>query len=305
MKSRLVNVTVVDIQNVLTRTTGFLKTVTSHSLQPYRGCSFGRSLCGVGCYVQHNYWVTKGRDWGGFLEIRQNAAEAYQSSVDAERRWAKKSHGRFSIFMSSSTDPFLPQEARYGVSESLLDAMIASPPDLLILQTHTHRVCDHAEQIQRLADQCEVRVHLSIETDCEEIPGLPPHASPVEARFEAAETMKTRGVRVVVTVSPLLPIQDPDGFFERIGRSADAVVIDHFIEGDGSREGQRTLGTPLPSAIGKLNPDAITLEYRDAMAECASRYMPGCVGVSKEGFAGRYAIGDNNQKWKIKGGATA
>ncbi|MCH2665099.1 hypothetical protein MK139_12250 [bacterium] len=52
------NVTVVDIQNVLTRTTGFLKTVTSHSLQPYRGCSFGRSLCGGGGYVQHNYWVT-------------------------------------------------------------------------------------------------------------------------------------------------------------------------------------------------------------------------------------------------------
>lgn len=37
------------VKNILTRTSGFLKTVTSHSAQPYRGCTLGRSLCGVGC----------------------------------------------------------------------------------------------------------------------------------------------------------------------------------------------------------------------------------------------------------------
>ena len=29
------------VRNTLTRTTGFLKTETSHSAQPYQGCSFG------------------------------------------------------------------------------------------------------------------------------------------------------------------------------------------------------------------------------------------------------------------------
>ena len=64
------DVTFTDIRNVLTRTGGYLKTVTSHSLQPYRGCTLGRSLCGVGCYVQHNRWLTKGQAWGSFLEVR-------------------------------------------------------------------------------------------------------------------------------------------------------------------------------------------------------------------------------------------
>ena len=50
-----------DVANPLTRTGGYLAGVTSHSLQPYRGCPLGSSLCGVGCYVQHNPWLTRGR----------------------------------------------------------------------------------------------------------------------------------------------------------------------------------------------------------------------------------------------------
>ena len=96
---------VTEIRNILTRTTGFLKTVTSHSMQPYRGCSFGNALCGVGCYVQHNPYATQGRPWGSFLEVRKNGADSYRLHVDRERRWARKSRGKFSVFLSSSTEP--------------------------------------------------------------------------------------------------------------------------------------------------------------------------------------------------------
>jgi hypothetical protein len=69
-----VDITETTVKNILTRTSGYLRTVTSHSLQPYRGRTFGNSLCGVGCYVQHNGHVLQGRPWGGFLEVRTNAA---------------------------------------------------------------------------------------------------------------------------------------------------------------------------------------------------------------------------------------
>ena len=65
------------VKRILTRSSGFLKTVCSHSLQPYRGCAFGNALCGVACYVQHNRWLTRGEPWGSFLEARVNAAECY------------------------------------------------------------------------------------------------------------------------------------------------------------------------------------------------------------------------------------
>ena len=276
------------IGNVLTRTSGYLRGVTSHSLQPYRGCPWGRALCGVGCYVQHNYYVTRGQPWGTFLEVRTNAAVSYAAHFEKEQRWARKYCKAFGVFFSSSTEPFPPQEDRLGISRAVLETMRRQPPDRLIVQTHSDRVLDQEKTLVALATETDLRVHISIETDLESIPGLPPHASSVAARFAAAERLKQAGLFVVITVSPLLPIRDPPGFFERIATSADAVVLDHFIGGDGSADGSRTRRTPLVGAIEAVERDAAKIEYRDAMIELAQRCLPGHVGVGADGFAGRY-----------------
>jgi len=189
--------------------------------------------------------------------------------------------------MSSSTDPFVPQEKKYGVSRAVLEAMIDAPPDMLILQTHSHRVAAYADVLLRLAERCELRVHLSIETNRESIPGLPRHASSVADRFDAARQLHDVGLHVVITVSPLLPIEDPVGFFEKVATCASAVVLDHYIGGDGSIGGARTLKTGLPAAVEEMEPEAVLLGYRDRMAEIAERYLPGKVGISADGFAGR------------------
>ena len=281
-------VTEVAVERILTRTSGFLRNVSSHSLQPYRGCTFGQSLCGVGCYVQHSPWVTRGRPWGSFLEVRTNAAASYRATHARERAWARGTGGRFSIFLSSATDPFVPQETRYGVTRSVLEAMVEDPPDELVLQTHGSRVAGAADLCAALARRCDLRVHVSVESDRDRLPGLPPPAATVETRLTAAARLRERGVRVVVTVSPLLPIAAPESFFARIAEVADAVVIDHFIEGDGSREGARTLRTPLPAAMAAIDPDSIGRAYRERIIAIARRAMPGRVGVSAPGFAGRY-----------------
>jgi len=283
-----VTITKTRVRSILTRTSGYLKTVTSHSLQPYRGCTFGRSLCGVGCYVQHNRWLTRGAAWGSFLEVRTNAAEAYRSQYQKERRWAERARGGFGIFFSSSTDPFVPQESTFRVTKSLLEAMNESAPDVLIVQTHTHLVTQYTDLYRGLVRQCDLRFHISIETDRESIPGLPPPASSVEKRFEAAAMLKAAGLRVVITVSPLLPISEPRRFFERIARVADGVIVDHFIGGDGSPDGARTRATGLPGAMERLDPDSIGIGYRERMVSIAQEIMPGRVGVSVDGFADRF-----------------
>lgn len=281
--------TIEPVGSVLTRTSGFLKTVCSHSLQPYRGCPFGKSLCGVGCYVRHNPYVTRGREWGTFLEVRAEASAAYRSGYRRERAWAQKSRGRFSVFLSSSTEPFPPQETRFGVTRAVLEAMAELPPDELIVQTHSHRVAEAADVLQEVASRSDLRVHVSIETDLERLPGLPPHASPVEARFQAARRLKDAGLRVIVTVSPLLPISEPERFFARVAEVADGVVLDHFIGGDGSPEGSRTRRTALPTAMLAVEPGSVALDYRDRMGEVARKYLPGRVGFHIDGFAGRWA----------------
>jgi DNA repair photolyase len=190
--------------------------------------------------------------------------------------------------MSSTTDPFPPQEDRYHVTQGLLEAMINKPPDLLIIQTHTHRVTRYLPIYQRIPSTCDLRFHITIESDRARLPGMPPPASPLGERFKAAATLKAEGLRVVITVSPLLPIEHPQLFFERIATVAHAVVIDHFIEGDGTSKGGRTKRTPLPRAMEQVDPSSTSLDYRDRMVAIAQQVMPGRVGVNVDGFAGRF-----------------
>jgi DNA repair photolyase len=170
--------------------------------------------------------------------------------------------------------------------------MIERPPDTLIVQTHTHLVVDALDRLTRLrALGCDLRVHVSIETDLDHLPGLPPHGSPIERRFAAAASIRSAGIPVVVTVSPLLPIADPDRFFARVAEVADAVVLDHFIGGDGTPGGTRTLRTRLPDAMRAVDPGSVSLDYRDHMAEIARRHLPGRVGLHIDGFASRWESG--------------
>jgi DNA repair photolyase len=282
-----VDITKNQVRSILTRTSGFLRTVTSHSLQPYRGCTYGSSLCGVGCYVRHNGLLTRGREWGTFLEVRTNAAEAYLQHVHSERRWARR-EGDFSIFLSSSTEPFVPQERKFQVTRSVLEAMSEEAPDELVLQTHSAMVIEYVDLLAQLSQRTRLRVHLSIESDTDRLPGLPAPASSVDRRFEAAATLRAAGIHVVITVAPLLPIADPEAFFARIAKHADAVVIDHFIGGDGSVEGARTTRTGLPEAMAAVDPDSTGIAYRDRMIEIAQLHLPGMVGVNIDGFAGRF-----------------
>lgn len=287
-----IDVTETTVKSILTRTSGYLDGIATHSLQPYRGCTFGNALCGVGCYVQHNRYVTQGRAWGRFLEVRTNAAEVYRSTYAREKHWAQQRescNGRFVIFCASATDPFVPQEREFRITRSLLEAMQTHPPDELILQTHSHRIVDELDRIRTLTKHCRVRAHVSIESDRERLPGLPPPASSVARRLAACAVLKAAGITTVVTVAPLLPIAAPEGFFATIAEVADAVVIDHFIGGDGTANGSRTRRTLLPQAMAAVDPHSVHEHYRDEMASIARRFLPNHVGTGRDGFAGRWS----------------
>lgn len=291
-----IEVSRVRVKSILTRSSGYLHDVASHSLQPYSGCALGNSLCGVGCYMRHSAWVNRGRQWGSFVEVRENAAEAYLAQANRERAWARRSRGRFTIFMSSATEPFQPVERSARITYRLLEAMLESPPDELIVQTHSHRVADDAylplyEGLRGRIRDGGLRFHLSIESDRDALPDLPRTASTVQRRCQAAKRLKEAGHRVVITVAPLLPISDPEVFFRKLGEVANAVVIDHFIEGDGSStgDGSRTRRTGLPVAMERMHPGSTTLDYRREMIEIAGRLLgPSRVGVGIAGFSGRF-----------------
>ncbi len=278
----------INCKTILTRASGYLKPVCTHSLNPYTGCGFGRSSCGVGCYVRFNQWLTRGRMWGGFVDVKINAPEIYLKTVGAEKRWAEKRNQLFAIFLSSSTDPWQPIEKKYRVTRRLLEAIAANPPDSLILQTHSATICDDFSSIARLAEASDVRVQISIEGDRETLPGLPPPPCSLEDRLVALEKFSHAGISTVACLSPLYPLKAPEKFFARLAQTGvSAIVIDHFIEGDGTPDGSRTFKTPLPAAMEAIEPGSASLAYRDKIVDVARKYLP--VGISQTGFAGNYA----------------
>jgi DNA repair photolyase len=272
-------------KSILTRVTGYLKQVSSHSLNPYVGCGFGRSACGVPCYVQHNHWLTKGRDWGTFVDVKLEADRIYRETYKRESVWARRDGGTFSIFFSSSTDPWQPLEKKYRISRALLKAMIDLPPDKIILQTHTANILEDKETIFKLAKRTSVKVHISLEGDREALPGLPPPPSSLDKRIDALAKFSEMGIETVACLSPLYPLEDPGNFFNRLALvGVSGVIIDHFIEGDGTCNGSRTLKTALPDIMREIDASSVELSYRDKIAKIARRFLP--VGISAEGFSG-------------------
>lgn len=239
---------IVENKGILTETSGFLGDGFTHTINAYSGCSFAGSVCGEYCYAQHNHWITHGRDWK-LYGVKREVAEAYRRDYDRIRSSKRKSPVAIRIYMSSSTDPYLPQEKTLGVTRQLLEAMCERPPDLIVIQTRSPLILRDSDLISRLSELTNVWVSITVETDMDSIPGFPSYATPIGQRLEALSDFRKRGVRTRATVSPLLPVRDIPQFAETLGRAADSVTLDHYLLGDGSPGGLRTRRTRFPQMI--------------------------------------------------------
>lgn len=267
-------------RTILTPASGYLEGAWTHTLNPYSGCSFAGAACGVYCYAQHNRWVTRGRPWG-LYGAKTRAAACYRDEHDRERRAGRP----LRLFMASSTDPWLPQEATAGVTRGVLEAMLDRPPDALLLQTRAPRCRRDLTLVRELAARTRVRLSMTIETDLERVPGLPPHASSPAERLEVLAAFRAAGVPTQAAVAPLLPLGDPDAFAAALDRAADRVVLDHWLIGDGSL-GARTRRTGLVAALRDHGlAEWSELAALDRVRErLVARLGPGRVLVGQEGW---------------------
>jgi DNA repair photolyase len=231
----------IDNKGILTPTSGFLASGYTHTLNPSVGCAFAGALCGTFCYAQHQHWITRGRPWG-LYGAKQNIRSAYQRDYD-RIKWPKKGAPRpLRIYMASSTDPYIPQEQRLGLTRALLEEMQQRPPDVLVIQTHTTLVSRDLDLIQPLSKRCELWVSITVETDMDAVPGFPPHASQPAKRLETLKRFRDAGIATQATVSPLMPLADPEQFAHALDTACDRVVLDHYLLGDGTH-GARTRRT--------------------------------------------------------------
>lgn len=261
-------------KQLLNRATGFLEGY-SHTLNPYAGCAFACSYC----YVrQMPVALFRGETWGSWVHVKTEAAAILERELLRERRKG----GPITIFMSSSTDPYQPAEAKELVTRSLLEVMTVVQPDFLFVQTRSPLVARDFDLLKKLGEQ--VRLSMTVETDRDDMRlAFTPSAPPLQGRLRTLREAAAAGIPAQATIAPVLP--STDQFPALLADIVDRVCIDDYFMGDGS-QGKRTERIGIKTIYEELGlqewygPSA----WRRVLEGLRRHFPEGRIGVSQAGF---------------------
>jgi DNA repair photolyase len=212
----------INASSIFSTATGFiLRGGFAWTCNPYVGCSFGCKYC-YAMFLPQNRRPKE--DWGKWFQAKINA-------VERARKQARKVAGQ-ALYMSSVTDPYLPAERGLMLTRGILDELVPHQPRLLI-QTRGPLVVRDLDVLRQFRS---VRVNMSIPTDSETMrQAFEPKAPPLEKRWEAIAEVKAAGVLVGICVTPMLPLENPEAFVERLTAfQPDVLVTQHFHDSGGA-----------------------------------------------------------------------
>lgn len=260
-------------KTLLNKGTGFLNGY-SHTLNPYTGCTFACSYC----YVrQMPVSIFRNQEWGSWVDVKVESAAILRKELKRA-----KSKGPVTIFMSSSTDPYQPVEAKEEVTRALLEVMVSEPPDFLLVQTRSPLVRRDVDLLQQLGER--VRVSMTVETDREEIrKHFTPSAPPIQARLKTLELLRDAGIPAQAAIAPVLP--STEAFPQILRPLVHRVCIDDYFMGDGSG-GKRTKRLPVQALYEELGEQEWydPAAYRTVYDRFSREFPEEQLFVSQKGF---------------------
>ncbi len=203
-----------DASQILTPGAGYLGEY-DYSLNPYVGCAFGCSYCYAAFFAPFD----KQASWGDWVRVKRNA-------VLKLSRMRRSLEGK-TIYMSSATDAYQPIEQRLELTRSLLP-ILAARGACLVVQTRSPLVTRDIDLLRQFEKVC---VNVSITTDSEEVRrAFEPRNPPIRARLDAAAEVAEAGIPAAITMTPLLPVDEPRRFAEQVAATgAHRFVVDQFV----------------------------------------------------------------------------
>jgi len=238
------------VKSALTPTGGFLRGF-SHSLNPYVGCAFGAAGGCPYCYVRVLPVARKNSGaWGDWVIAKVNLATVLEDELEALAR--KDRLRETTIFMSSATDPYQGAERHFQLTRSALKLFSRRRPRRLLLQTRSPMVERDVDLLIELGEA--VIASITLETDDDEVRRkLTPTSPSVARRLDTAAKLRASGVFVQLAISPMMP-NHARHFAEIAESAADRVIIDTYIDGDGSG-GRRSRQLRIPQLYRSLGYD--------------------------------------------------
>lgn len=189
-------------KRILTPTSGYIAEAGfTHSLTPARNCTFGCTYCYVP--TMRIYGGLKPEDWqrwGQFTTFKTNAPELSQRELRAAQR----------VYCSPLVDPYQPAEVEERMMPRILDAVLASPPRVFVIQTRGPAILRDLDRLRVLSDRTTLRVSFSVTTNLETIRKLyEPLCAPIDERLHTIRALREAGIEAYATLAPLLPC-DPE-----------------------------------------------------------------------------------------------
>ena len=180
-----------------------------HVINPYVGCSFGCQYCYASNFMTN---AQQKKDWGLWTLVKTNAIEQIQNLPPGIL-------DRQTVYMATVTDPYQPVERTARITRAILEAMAQRQPRVkLVIQTRSTLAARDTDLFQAIAQAGgKVQVNMTVTTDSEAVRKIyEPGCSSINARLKAITSIHQAGVQACVTMTPLLPVEEPTGFAHRL-----------------------------------------------------------------------------------------
>jgi DNA repair photolyase len=262
----------ISVQSILTKPSGFMRDF-DYTVTPYVGCVFGCSYCYVPTLSPFR---REAASWGFALKPKENAAELLLHAAQKGKVTGRR------IYLSPTTDPYVPQERVHRITRQLLEVFCEYPPKLLVIQTRSPLVLHRdLDLLIRLGQRVVVAVTISTNRDAvRKI--FEPRCPPIEARVRILQELHAQGIRTQASLAPLLPC-DPIALGELVGGHCDWVVAQALKVGG---PGARTFGPALELLRQYGYEEWLRggMVVQQALAALQARFAPR-YGEGKDGFS--------------------
>lgn len=179
-------------------------------INPYIGCQHACIYCYADFMKRFTGHVNE--DWGEFVDVKINSVETIVNS---------KLEGK-TVLMSSVTDPYQSIEARYKITQQILEKLLPFQPSLEIL-TKSSLVYRDVEILKKFKN---LKVGVSLNTlDSKVSKLLEPCATLPQGRIETLKKLHLEGIKTYLFMSPIFP--EITNFKEIIEETKD--YVDEFL----------------------------------------------------------------------------
>ncbi|MDD2232047.1 MAG: radical SAM mobile pair protein B [Sphaerochaetaceae bacterium] len=207
-QERIMNINVIDTPSVMTKSN---LPISDYSANPYVGCTHGCKYC-YASFMKR--FTNHSEPWGEFLDVKN-----WPEIANPQRYRGKE------VFLSSVTDPYLPEERQFGRTRALLEQLQGSEARLSI-QTKSDLVLRDIDLIRSIPN---ARVGFSINTLDEDFKNDMDKAVSIQRRLDAMKALHDEHIRTTCFISPIFPgITDVQAIISRVKDQCNLIWLENL-----------------------------------------------------------------------------